>query len=233
MSIPTRNLIVYGAGGFGQEVVSMSEAGCRPGPNAPHWHVIGYVDDTPGYEGQIFHGVPCLGSLDAVKKQREGQETWCFVALGDNQQRRDVVRRIKACGWKSATIIHDSSMVAWDAEIGEGSYIGSDTGIAANVKIGKHVFIDTRVSIGHHVLIGDFAQVDHGAALLGHSTVERGATIGTHGVVMANVTIGAWATVAVGTPALRNVKPGHTISLPLAQTIFKLDPLPDDDPVEG
>jgi sugar O-acyltransferase (sialic acid O-acetyltransferase NeuD family) len=226
MSESTRDLIVYGAGGWGSEIVSMAEGGCTAGRDTPQWRITGYVDDRPEFWGQTIHGVPCLGPLNGTAQARGGQDTWCHVAIGDNRERKRAAEAMKAVGWKPATVVHHSAYLSWEVELGEGSFIGLGATISPSVSIGRHVLINTYAAIGHHAVIGDFAQISLGTSILGHGRVDAGAMIGAHAVVMSNVTVGEWATVAIGTPVLKTVKPGHTISLPLAKTIFKRNNLP-------
>lgn len=217
----TRDLIIYGAGGLGSEIVSMAESGCYAGRDTWRWNVIGFVDDRIEFWGKSIHGIPCLGPLNKTAEVRTGLSTFCHVAMGNNEDRRQGAARIKALGWKAGTVIHHSAYVSWETEIGYGTFIGPHVTISPNVNIGWHTLINTRASIGHHAVLGDFSQVSLGASVLGRATVEEGAMIGAHSVIMSNVTVGAWATVAIGTPILKKVEAGHTVSLPLAKTLFK------------
>jgi len=234
MSTDPRELIIYGAGGFGREIASMCDSGntgtsgCYGGPGQPPWKPVAFVDDTPGYPGQTFYGVPCLGHFAEIAPTRAGAETWCFIAVGDNEGRMQAAKRAREAGWKMATVVHSTAYFGRDAELGEGCFFGPFITISPNVRIGRHVLINTRASVGHHVFLGDFAQVSLNASVLGRARVEKGAMIGAHAVVMSDITVGAWATVAVGTPVLRPVKAGHTVCLPLAHTIFERKVLPEE-----
>ncbi|MEJ0062310.1 MAG: NeuD/PglB/VioB family sugar acetyltransferase [Alphaproteobacteria bacterium] len=229
MSETTRDLIVYGAGGFGREIAAMAEDGCHAGHGTPKWRVIGFADDTPALRGETVHGLPCLGSLAEASAVRGNAETWCCVAFGDNAARREAAARIEAAGWKAATVIHPSAFVSWQIKLGEGCIVNPMTTISPNVSIGRHALIGTRASIGHDAALGDFSWVAAGASVLGHARIGNGAMIGTNAVVLPHITVGDWATVGACVPAMVPVKPGHTICLPLARTIFKLDRLPDDE----
>jgi sugar O-acyltransferase (sialic acid O-acetyltransferase NeuD family) len=224
-----RDLIIFGAGGFGREIKSMTQGGCNAGHDTPRWNVIGYVDDRPENNGQSINGAPCLGPLEAAVTSRADRETWCFIALGDNEARRTASLRLAKTNWKQAVVIHNTAGVSGEVEIGPGSFIGPQVTVSPQVKIGRNALINTRASIGHHVVIGDYAQISVTASLLGYSRVDRGAVIGAHAVVMQGITVGAWATVGVCTPALVPVKPGDTICLPLPRVLFKRKSFPDDD----
>lgn len=224
----SRDMIIYGAGGLGREIAAMAESRCHAGNHTPFWRVTGFVDDTPGMRGQIIHGIPCLGSFSEVLEMRSKLTSWCHIAIGDNNQRRLAALRMIDAGWSMATVIHSSTLLSRETTLGGGTLIGANCTISPNVSIGKNVLINSRSTIGHHAFIDDYAQISSGASVLGYGRVERGAMIGAHAVVISNVTIGAWATVAAGTPALRSVKPGHTICLPLAKTLFIRQHLPDE-----
>jgi sugar O-acyltransferase (sialic acid O-acetyltransferase NeuD family) len=229
MSTSPRELIIYGAGGIGSEIVSMAESGCHAAHDFTPWRVVAFVDDTPGHGGKTIHGVKCLGSLAEVIAARKGKETWCHIAIGDNEERKKAAQRIEAAGWKPATVVDSRAYLSRDVEVGAGTFIGLGATVSPFVTIGRYVLINTRASVGHHSTLGDFTQLSLNASLLGRSHVERGGMVGAHSVVMSNVTVGAWATVAIGTPVLRAVSPGSTVSMPLARTIFKRSHMPDDD----
>ena len=103
MSTTPRDLILYGAGGIGREIVSMAESGCHAGRGTPPWRIVGFVDDSPGMRGQSIHGVPCLGNIVEVAEQRKGTPTFCHISIGDNIARREAAERIGAAGWEAAT----------------------------------------------------------------------------------------------------------------------------------
>jgi acetyltransferase EpsM len=234
MSTTPRDLIIYGAGGFGREIASMCDpgntgtSGCHGGPYQPPWRVAAFIDDTSGTRGQSIYGVPCLGSYDEAVPSFSGKEVWCHIAIGDNEGRKKIAERIKKVSWKPATVIHNTAYVSRETEVGEGSFFGPYVTVSPKSVIGKYVLLNTRSSIGHHATLGDFSQISLNASVLGYGHVGKGAMIGAHAVVMSNVTVGAWATVAIGTPILRDVKPGHTICLPLAHTIFERKMVPED-----
>ena len=217
----SRNLLIYGAGGFGAEVAAIAESGCFDSRHGNRWEIEGYIDDTPGYKGKTIHGKPCLGSLDEVIELRRYIETNCFLAIGNNEGRMRAADRIKAAGWKAASVIHAKAEIAWGLDIGEGTFIGLFSTVSPFVKIGRHTILNTRAAIGHHVELGDFSQVSLSASVLGHGKIGKGGFVGAHAIVGQGVSVGDWATIAIGTPAMTDVKAGHTISLPLARTLFK------------
>ena len=166
-------------------------------------------------------------------KRAKTKKLGAFIALGDNDKRREAAKRIEKAGWHAAVFVHTEAYLARDAQLGEGCVIGPLSTISPNVSIGRYALVATRTSIGHHAAIGDFAQIAVGASVLGYANIGTGAMIGTNAAVLPGIKVGAWATVAACTPAMTHVKAGTTICLPLARTIFKRDRLPDDDTESG
>jgi hypothetical protein len=147
-----RELVIIGAGGFGVVAAWVADEinaiASKHVPAVP-WDVIGYADCDAAKRGTQRAGRTVYGTIEEVGRDFHGHGLWFFCAIGDNGIRAKMVRRAEELGWKPATLVHPTAILASTVEIGAGSYIGPASVISVNAKIGAHVIIDMHVSVGH------------------------------------------------------------------------------------
>lgn len=123
-------LVIIGAGGFGAEAAwvaeDMNHAAALAGREQP-WAILGYADSDPDKRDQVLYGYRVLGSPEQVASEVKDTPVWFHCAIGKNALREKLVRRVLPWGWKAATLVHPSVIIARNVEIGEGSYIGAGT----------------------------------------------------------------------------------------------------------
>ena len=202
-----RDLFIVGAGGFGREAVWTVER-INKASQQPQWNVIGFADDDPEKASGNFEGYPMLGSCEQASKDHPGASV--FVAIGDNRIRRDIYRRLR--GHDFPAFIDPSAQVSPTTEFRHGTYIACEAVVSVGTEIGKFVIINARAGIGHDSKVGDFANIAPGVSLSGHTVIGEDVFMGTNSCTAPGMTVGAGATVACGTPVLKDVEPGTTLS---------------------
>lgn len=121
--------------------------------------------------------------------------------MGGSTIRDSLVQRAKKIGFEFPIIVDPSAIIASDAVIGEGSFIGKNSIVNADSKIGKYCILNTGTIIEHENEIGEYSHVAVGAILCGnvkighHSMIGAGATIIQGKSVGNNVVVGANSTV--------------------------------------
>lgn len=202
-----RPLIVVGCGGFGKEVIWSAQKFNAAHPGS--YELLGYCDDDPAKKGQIVYGYPVLGSPEQVDANRV-EKPFFVCSIGNNQTRSRVVERLLALGWTPVTIIDPSVIVADNAVVGVGTYVGEYSILCPNAKIGSHVIVNNLTTIGHDALLGDFAQISPGARVSGGCVVDEGATLGSNAVIVQYKRVGRYATVGACSFAMTNIPDGAT-----------------------
>ncbi len=202
-----RNLFIVGAGGFGREAVWTVER-INAASQQPVWNVIGFADDDPAKASGNFEGYPLLGSVEKASKDHPGASV--FIAIGDNAVRRKVYRQLR--GHDFPALIDPSAQVSPTTEFKHGTFIACEAVVSVGTEIGKFVIINARAGVGHDSAVGDFANIAPGVSLSGHTTIGEDVMMGTNSCTAPGMTVGAGATVACGTPVLKNVAPGTTLS---------------------
>ena len=202
-----RNLFIVGAGGFGREAVWTVER-INAAQQQPVWNVIGFADDDPAKAFGNFEGYPLLGSVEKASKDHPGASV--FIAVGDNAVRRKIYRQLR--GHDFPALIDPSSQVSPTTEFKHGTFIACEAVVSVGTEIGKFVIINARAGVGHDSTVGDFSNIAPGVSLSGHTVIGEDVMMGTNSCTAPGMTVGDGATVVCGTPVLKNVAPGTTLS---------------------
>ena len=202
-----RDLFIVGAGGFGREAVWTVER-INKASQQPQWNVIGFADDDPKKATGNFEGYPMLGSIEKASKDNPGASV--FSALGDNASRRKIYAQLR--GHDFPALIDPSAQVSPTTEFKHGTYIACEAVVSVGTEIGKFVIINARAGVGHDSVVGDFANIAPGVSLSGHTKIEDDVFMGTNSCTAPGMTVGKGATVACGTPVMKDVAPGTTLS---------------------
>lgn len=207
-----KNIFVMGAGGHGQEAVWILESMNQKHPDSMIWNILGYVDDTVSKKDMMHYGYKVLGPPEEVAIEYVGKEIWYYCAIGINAERERNSIRLEKLGWKAATLIHPSVIIAKYASIAEGSYFGPGSVVCPNSTIGRHVIVNVGVCVGHDSVLGDFSQINPGAQITGYVKIGRGAFIGSNASIHPRKSVGDHATVGANSQVVRNVKSGATVT---------------------
>lgn len=202
-----RDLFIVGAGGFGREAVWTVER-INAASQQPSWRVIGFADDDPKKAIGNFEGYPMLGSIEKASKDHPGASV--FIAIGDNAIRRKIYAQLR--GHDFPALIDPSAQVSPTTEFKHGTFIAPEAVVSVGTEIGKFVIINARAGVGHDTKVGDFVNVAPGVSLSGHTTLEDDVFMGTNSCTAPGMTVGKGATVACGTPVMKNVEAGATLS---------------------
>ena len=202
-----RDLFIVGAGGFGREAVWTVER-INKAAQQPLWNVVGFADDDPEKASGNFEGYPMLGNCEKASRDFPGASI--FIAIGDNAIREKLYRQLR--GHDFPALIDPSAQVSPTTEFRHGTYIACEAVVSVGTEIGKFVIINARAGVGHDSKVGDFVNICPGVSLSGHTVIEDHVFMGTNSCTAPNMTVGKGAVVACGTPVLKAVEPGTTLS---------------------
>lgn len=211
---PKRDLVIIGAGGFGAIAAcaaeDINEVSLENEEEAP-WNVVGYADCDAEKRGVLHAGRTVHGTIEDAARTLRDRELWFLCAVGDNAARAKMVRLAQSFGWKPATLVHPSAVLASSAVIGEGTYIGPAAVISSNAKIGAHVIIDMQVSIGHDAVVQDFCAVFPGARVTGRCHLGEHVVVGSNAALLPGTIVGDRAVVGASSLAHGRIEPDTTV----------------------
>ena len=198
------DLIIFGCGGQGREIASMtSAAGIR---------ILGIVDDSPNdlNLGRLrAQGHAYLGNSDSVSGIHAGASYLVGIANGAVRQRVATVAERQ--GLRPFTFLHPSATIGPDCEIEPGSVVWPGARLTTNISVGRHVHINQNVTIGHDTKLEDFATVNPAAAISGDCHVGRRALVGAASVVLQGRLVGEDSTVGAGACVIGDVSAATTV----------------------
>lgn len=184
-------IIVVAAGGHGRVLIdALQVSGAR---------IRGLVDPAMTAGSSVMDTV-VLGGDEVLDKMEPSR---CLLAngLGANPStvaRAKVYRRLAACGFRFATVVHPSAVVGRASELGEGCQIMARAVVQCGARIGRNVVVNTAAALDHDAIIGDDVFIAPGAILCGNVQLGVGAFVGAGAILLPGVRVGAGAVIAAG-----------------------------------
>jgi len=143
-----RNLLIIGAGGYGQAVKDLAEKSGR-------FPRIEFLDDnSPLAIGKISEGEKFIEEFP-----------FAIIAIGNSETREKLFHGFCKLGFQFVNIISEHSHIASSAKIGKGCVIEPNVSVGANSVIGNCVFLCAGSVAGHDSIIRDMCQIDYNAVV--------------------------------------------------------------------
>lgn len=196
-----KELYIIGAGGFGREVVWLTE---RINRGRKIWAIKGFLDDNKSLQGDLCGGYPVLGGMEYLLGIK--REAWCVCAIGDAQVRKRVVERLeKMSHIRFAVLIDPKADVSGQTSVGEGSIICAGSIVTVGIRIGRHNIINLDCTIGHDAVLCDFATLYPGVNVSGCTRIGECTEIGTGASIIQGKKIGDRAVVGAGAVVISDI----------------------------
>lgn len=204
----TKRIAIYGAGGFGREVLQAIRDINR---ERHEWSVEGFlVDKDYAVAGDIIQDSLVLGDAGWLEKNSDVQ---VFVAIGNSAARARVVHDIGSRFSNSfATLVHPRAWVGDGVTLGEGVIICAGCLVTTDIRIGSHVHVNIGCTIGHDAVVNDYVTLNPSVNVSGNVIVGTGAELGTGSVVIPKLDIGEWSIAGAGSVITRPVPPDSTVA---------------------
>lgn len=196
-----KDLIIFGASGFGREVAWLVE---RINDTAPTWNLLGFIDDDDSIQGTLINGYKVLGKTNDVSAYPEAH----FVcAVGASRTREKIINNLKSVNpdIKFGTLIDPSVEKSNLVTIGEGSIICAHTIITVNISIGKHVIINLDCTVGHDAVLDDFVTLYPSVNVSGITKIGHAVELGTGMQIIQGKTVGDYSIVGAGAVVVKDI----------------------------
>ena len=201
----TAAIAIYGADGFGREVMPLARVMGGVKRDAA------FIDDDPLKQNTFVNGHPVISFQQALSDGR----SFC-PAIANGSVRKQLARRIHAAGGQTLSIRAPSAIIYDEVLIGEGAILCDNVIVTSNVHIGRHFHANIYSYIAHDCVIGDFVTFAPRVSCNGRVIIQDHAYIGTGAVLRQGrhdkpLIIGAGATVGMGAVVTKDVPPGTTV----------------------
>lgn len=196
-----KDLIIFGASGFGREVAWLVE---RINAVSPTWNLIGFIDDNEDLQGMEINGFKVLGKTEDIK---EYPDTFFVCAVGASKVREKIIGNMKAVNpnIKFGTLIDPSVEMSELVTIGEGTIICAHTVITVNISIGNHVIINLDCTIGHDAVLQDYATLYPSVNVSGKANIGYCSELGTGMQIIQGKSVGNYSIVGAGAVVVEDI----------------------------
>ncbi|EUC71632.1 acetyltransferase [Alcanivorax sp. 97CO-5] len=200
---------VYGASGFGREVMPLVERQFRG--VYPDVRFV-FVDDTPATE--MLNGHSVLTYAEFLANTAETRKV--VLAIANSVIREKLVARCSNDGVGILSVIADNVVMLDQVDVGEGGILCHFVQLTSNIRIGKQFHANISSYIAHDCVIGDYVTLAPGVRCNGNVHIEDHAYIGTGAILKQGtpdkpLVIGAGAVVGMGAVVTKSVPPGVTV----------------------
>jgi UDP-N-acetylbacillosamine N-acetyltransferase len=160
-------LIILGAGGYGRTIADLAE-------QSKTYDEILFLDD---------HSDQAIGTIVELESFID-TNTAFYPAIGNNEFRCELIRKIQDAGGKVVSIIHPSAYISPTAKIGIGVAILPHASVGTNVKICSGCIVNMNVVIDHDCVLEEGVHIAPGAIVKGENRiteyikVESGTVVG-------------------------------------------------------
>lgn len=195
-----KKVVLIGSGGHARSVVDSMLV-------ASEYEIVGFVSN----EFVSYRGITTIGCDDCLYDLHQKGVSHAFVCLGYlgvGRRRQAIVSVLEEIGYRLATVVDPSAVLASDANIGRGSFVGKLAVVNSKASIGKMAIVNTAAVVEHDCFVGDYAHISVNAALCGAVHVDESAFIGAGAVILQGVRVGSGAIVGANSTVLADVGKG-------------------------
>jgi sugar O-acyltransferase (sialic acid O-acetyltransferase NeuD family) len=199
----SRCIAIYGASGFGREVMPIA----RAQHDAPGVRWV-WVDDG------IADGADIL-TFDDFLKQPEPSKQF-VIAIANSAAREKLARRCLDAGLESLEVRAANVVTLDDVELGEGAVLCPFALLTSTVRVGRFFHLNYHAYVAHDCVIGDFVTFAPGVRCNGNVHIGDHAYVGSGAVIKQGTPerprrIGAGAVIGMGAVVTKDVAPGETV----------------------
>ena len=192
------DVIIVGAGGCGREVANWIEDINRA---VATWNILGFLDDN----ANALNGFPSKYRIIGTIKDHEPKKNVKYaMGIANPTVKKIVGPTLVEKGAQFASIIHPSTHIYSEFELGIGLVTYPNSKIATGCKIGDFVTLQSTI-LGHDSQLEDYVTVSSSCGITGGTKLHEGCFIGDHACIAVGLEIGVNAYVGIGSVVIRNV----------------------------
>lgn len=201
-----KDIVIYGAGGFGREVYCLLLAINK---KEPTWNCLGFYDDTMSKGMEIGSYGRVLGGCDELNQVDKSLSV--VIAVGTPKALQTIHSKIVNPNIDFPNIIHPSFAVADERTMfmGIGNIIVRDCYCSCDVCIGNFNVLNASVAFGHDVKVGSYNTFMPLVRISGNTTIGNGNFFGVSSVVLQKIKIGDNTRIGAGSIIMTKTKDGE------------------------
>ncbi len=199
---------IYGASGFGREVLPIAKKSINSKNNK-----LVFVDD--GNKESFCNGIEVVSFDDFLNIN--AKEKFIAIAIAENEIRKVLSQKCINSGIKSWSLSASNIVVLDNVKIGEGSILCPFVTLTTDIEIGKYFHANIYSYVAHDCVIGDYVTFAPSVKCNGNVVIEDNVYIGTGAIIKQGrslqrpLLIGQGAVIAAGAVVTKNVPAGVTV----------------------
>lgn len=204
-----KDIAVYGAGGFGKEVVCLINQINTQLSESQRWNFIGYFDDNKAKGYQAEYGT-VLGSIDELNSW--SRPLAIAISIAQPAYIKSLSERIVNPHINYPNLIAPD-VIFYDRKsvfFGKGNIVCSNCLFSCHVSIGNFNIFNNFITVGHDDIIGNFNSIMPAVRLSGNVTIGDCNFLGVSSIILQSFKIGNYTTVGAGSVIMRKTKDGCT-----------------------
>ena len=203
MTMPRKDIYIYGAGGLGREILSLIKS-------LADWKVVGFIDDAVA-AGTAVNGIKVVGDRQVIESFPGTM--YLVLAIGDPVSKCNIIKTIRNKAVVYPVLIHPSAILQDRGSIivDAGSIISAGCVLTTQINIGKHVLLNLNSTVGHDVHIGNYASIMPGVNIAGEVIIGQSVMIGSGANILNRIVISDNSKVGMGAVVTRPVAPNTTV----------------------
>lgn len=194
-------IIVLGMGGHAESLVDILE-------KQQKYEIAGFVVNEDA-DKAINRKYPVIGSDSELEKIYQSGIRNAAIGIGymgKSNLREILWKKLKQIGFCLPVICDPSAVLASNAQISEGCFVGKGSILNSNASIGKMCIINTGAIIEHDCCVDDFSHISVRSVLCGNVKVGRASFIGANATVIQGKSIGDNSIIGAGTVIRKDVE---------------------------
>lgn len=198
----TKDIAIYGAGGYGHEVACLIKA---INEDMPTWNLIGFFDDTKTKGEKLYYGT-VLGGMDSLNSWP--CELAVVIAIGTPTVLNSLVSRITNNNIYFPNLIapdvtfHDKDTV----KMGKGNIVSFHSIISCFTELGDFNLLNIDVAIGHNTCIGSYNVLNPSVRISGNVIIGNTNFFGVSSIILQGLEIGQHTQISAGSCVFRKTK---------------------------
>jgi sugar O-acyltransferase (sialic acid O-acetyltransferase NeuD family) len=201
---------VYGAAGFGREIMPLARAELMRVGIATEQLV--FVDDDP--PAAMLNGQRVISYVEF--QAWPATRRFVALAIANSTTRERLARRVVADGNLPWTVRAENVIVMDDVELGEGALLSPFVTLTSNIRVGQYFHANIYSYVAHDCVIGDFVTFAPSVKCNGNVVIEDHVYVGTGAVIKQGLpgkplVIGKGAVIGMGAVVTKDVPPGVTV----------------------
>ncbi len=210
-----KECIVIGCGSHASSVISVIES-CLE-----EYLIIGLVDTGKTYnQNETKSGYKVEACLEMLLSEPENyHHLQCIMALGDNNQRKEVFSELKNKHFDFPNIISNKAIVDRTVIMGEGNVVVHGAIINAQTILGDNNIVNTASVIEHDCVLGSHIHIGPKAVLCGNVKVGHTVMIGAAATVVPKLKIAPGSTLGAGALLTTDIQKDNSVFIGLPARI--------------